>query len=512
MKDRLKEIIKVLNENNITEGMNPKKLCKILEELGPTFIKIGQILSTRIDLLPEDYIQELSKLRSKVLPLDFNIIKQILIDSYGNIDEYFKSIDEVPIGSASIAQVHVAYLKSGEKVVIKIKRPNVDETFKTDIRLLKEAVTYLHLNKFVKVMDLNLVLDDLYNTTLQELDFSNEVKNLIKFKDNNCNEENIDSPIVYTDLCTNNTIVMEYIDGLMINEISKLKVKGYSLKNIALALSENYIKQALDDGFFQADPHPDNIMIRENKIIYIDLGMMGTLSKKNKLLLKKCMKAIIFSDYNEVARILIDMSTPKGEVDHLSLVNDIKNILLNFGSTALNDIDVTKFIKEMFLMLQKNKLVLDNDVTMLIRGISIIEGVLEEIDSNINLVEVLTNKIEKDNLKEISSLDNIKKISKNVINSADGLVKLPGEVSNLITSINNGEIKFKVEFSDSKNHIDKLEKLLHELIIAFIDGILIVCFCFSQPGRQKVILFFGIVILSVWLIIKMLYDHIHKGY
>ena len=239
---------------------------------------------------------------------------------------------------------------------------------------------------------------------------------------------------------------------------------------------------------------------------------MGTLSKKNKLLLKKCMKAIIFSDYNEVARILIDMSTSKGEIDHLSLVNDIKNILLNFGSTALNDIDVTKFIKEMFLMLQKNKLVLDNDVTMLIRGISIIEGVLEEIDPNINLVAVLTNKIEKDNLKEITSLDNVKKISKNIINSADGLVKLPGEVSNLITSINNGEIKFKVEFSDSKNHIDKLEKLLHELIIAFIDGVLIVCFCFSQPGRQKVILFFGIVILSIWLIIKMLYDYTHKGY
>ncbi len=234
-------------------------------------------------------------------------------------------------------------------------------------------------------------------------------------------------------------------------------------------------------------------MIRENKIIYIDLGMMGTLSKKNKLLLKKCMKAIIFSDYNEVARILIDMSTSKGEIDHLSLVNDIKNILLNFGSTALNE-------------------VLDNDVTMLIRGISIIEGVLEEIDPNINLVAVLTNKIEKDNLKEITSLDNVKKISKNIINSADGLVKLPGEVSNLITSINNGEIKFKVEFSDSKNHIDKLEKLLHELIIAFIDGVLIVCFCFSQPGRQKVILFFGIVILSIWLIIKMLYDYTHKGY
>ncbi len=235
MKDRLKEIIKVLSDNNITEGMNPKKLCKILEELGPTFIKIGQILSTRVDLLSDDYIEELSKLRSKVNPLEFSLIKQILNEAYGDVGKYFKSIDEVPIGSASIAQVHVAYLKSGEKVVIKIKRPNIDETFKTDIILLKEAVTYLHLNKFVKVMDLNLVLDDLYNTTLQELDFSNEVNNLIKFKDNNSNEENIDSPIVYTDLCRNNTIVMEYINGLMINEISKLKVKGYSLKNIALA-------------------------------------------------------------------------------------------------------------------------------------------------------------------------------------------------------------------------------------------------------------------------------------
>ena len=512
MKDRLKEIIKVLSNNDVAGGMNPKKLCKILEELGPTFIKIGQILSTRVDLLSEDYIQELSKLRSKVNPLDFSTIMQILNESYDDVDKYFKSVDEVPIGSASIAQVHVAYLKSGEKVVIKIKRPNIDETFKSDIKLLKEAVTYLHLNKFIKVMDLNLVLEDLYNTTLQELNFSNEVNNLVKFRNNNINEEYVASPVVYKDLCRDNTIVMEFIDGLMINDYDNLKIKGYNLSNIATILSDNYIKQALDDGFFQADPHPDNIMIRDNKIIYIDLGMMGTLSKKNKLLLKKCMRAIIFSDYNEVARILIDMSTPKGEIDHLSLVNDIKNILLNFGTTSLSEIDVPKFIKDMFIMLQKNKLVLDNDVTMLIRGISIIEGVLEGLDPNISLVEVLTNKIESDILKDFTSVDNVKKISKNIINSTGGLIKLPSEVSNLITSVSNGEVKFRVEFSDSKNHIDKLERLLHELIITFIDGILIICFCFSQPGRQKLSLFVGIFVLSTWLIIKMVSDSIHKGY
>ena len=167
MKDRLKEIIEVLKENNITHGINPVKLCKILEELGPTFIKIGQILSTRVDLLPEEYTNELSKLRSNAIPLDFQTVKNILNESYGDVDKYFKSIKHTPIGSASIAQVHIAYLPGGEKVVIKIKRPGIDDKIKTDIKLLKEAVSCLHLNKFIKVFDFNLVLDELYNTTLQ---------------------------------------------------------------------------------------------------------------------------------------------------------------------------------------------------------------------------------------------------------------------------------------------------------------------------------------------------------
>lgn len=511
MKDRLKEIIEVLKENNITHGINPVKLCKILEELGPTFIKIGQILSTRVDLLPEEYTNELSKLRSNAIPLDFQTVKNILNESYGDVDKYFKSIKHTPIGSASIAQVHIAYLTNGEKVVIKIKRPGIDDKIKTDIKLLKEAVSCLHLNKFIKVFDFNLVLDELYNTTLQELDFSNEVNNLVKFSENN-KDSYIYSPKVYLDLCRDNAIVMEYIEGLKINDTSKLIDCGYDLNNVALLLSENYIKQALDDGFFHADPHPDNIMVRDDKIVYIDLGMMGTLSKKNKILLKNCMKAIISSDYNEVARILLDMSEVTDEVDHMKLVNDIKSILINFGSSSLNDIDITKFIKDMFKMLQENKLILDNDVTMLIRGIGIIEAVLEKLDSNINLVEVLTNKIKKDSFKETISIDTIRNVGKNVINSTNGLLKLPGEVSNLITSISNGEIKFKVEFSDSNNHIDKLEKLLHELIITFLDGILIICLCFSKSHEQREILGLFVIVLSVWLLIKMLIDRMHNGY
>ena len=183
----------------------------------------------------------------------------------------------------------------------------------------------------------------------------------------------------------------------------------------------------------------------------------------------------------------------------MKLVYDIKSILINFGSSSLNDIDITKFIKDMFKMLQENKLILDNDVTMLIRGIGIIEAVLEKLDSNINLVEVLTNKIKKDSFKETISIDTIRNVGKTVINSTNGLLKLPGEVSNLITSISN-------------NHIDKLEKLLHELIITFLDGILIICLCFSKSHEQREILGLFVIVLSVWLLIKMLIDRMHNGY
>ena len=172
MKDRLKEIIEVLKENNITHGINPVKLCKILEELGPTFIKIGQILSTRVDLLPEEYISELSKLRSNASKLDFSVIENILNTEYKDYNKHFSYVNKRALGSASIAQVHKAKLKDGTEVILKIKRPNVEEKLSSDIMLLKRAVNVLHLNNIIKVIDLNEALDELYTVTKEEINFN----------------------------------------------------------------------------------------------------------------------------------------------------------------------------------------------------------------------------------------------------------------------------------------------------------------------------------------------------
>ena len=511
-KERLMNIIKILKDNNILNDRSPKNIRKIIEELGPTFIKIGQILSTRVDLIPDAYTKELAKLRSNVTPLPFDEIKKILKKEYKDIDNIFSHINERPIGSASIAQVHKAKLKDNTYVVLKIKRPHIEEEIKQDIELLKEATKILHLNHFIKIMDLESVLDELYQSTMLELDFEKEKENMLFFDEHNKNETFIATPKVVEKLSSKNILVMEYIDGIMISNIKKLDSENYNKGLIAKELSKNYIKQALDDGLFHADPHPDNITIYNNKIYFLDWGMVGTLSKLNQVLLNKCMKAIITEDYQEVANCLLSMSIKKDEVDQSKLVTDIKNILEEFSNIGLEEINTKKFITSMFKMLQENNLILDHNVTMLIRGIGVMEGVLNSLDSTISLTSVLKDKVIENEKKNLLSGETLKNIEKKVLRSSKSLINIPTETESLLKYIRQGDFKFKLELSDSNKHIDKIENLLHELILGFIDGCLILAYSLVQGETAKYIILLFIIVLSAWLFFKMIMDLFHKGY
>lgn len=509
---RFNEIIRVLRNNNLISGLTPEKLYKTFEELGPTFIKIGQILSTRVELLPVEYCNELSKLRSNVAPLSYDEIEKILINHYGNLNDIFLSIEREPIGSASIAQVHRAVLKENQKqVVIKVKRPGIEQIIENDIELFKKAISLLQLNRIIKVMDLNDVLDQLYETTKEEVNFNIETSHIIEFRSNQEKSNYITCPIVYSKYCSDDIIVMEYINGIKINNIEKLKSRNYNLNQIANLLSKNYIKQAVQDGFFHADPHPDNILIYNKDIVYIDFGMMGRLTDKNKELLKKCIKAIIVKDYKEVSRILISMSTKLDEVDIIKLENDVSAILEEFGNLELESISMSKFISDMFNMLRCNHLVLDKDVTMLIRGIGIIEPVLKNLNPKISLLQVLIHSSEFD-INNVLDPEKLKEKTRKMIRSANDLAHIPTEVSSLLKSLNNGESKFKIELSDSAKHVDKLENLIHELILGFVDGCLIIATVLAPDKTIKTVFFGAVIVVSIWLLVKMIYDLTHRGY
>ena len=510
-KARLKEIVSILKESNFIGGITPEKVCKTITKLGPTFIKIGQIMASRYDVLPKEYCDELSKLRSNVEPMPFSEVHKILEEELGNVEEIFENISEKSIGSASMAQVHKAKLKTGEIVAVKVQRRNIYETMTMDVKLLKRAIILLHLRLIVKSIDLTSVIDEIYNVAKEEMNFEIEAKHLEEFRENNIDITYVEVPKIYKNFITKKVLVMDYIEGISLNEKEQLEKAGYDVVEIGEKLANNYIKQALDDGFFHADPHPDNILIEKNNIVYIDLGMMGRLTEKNKMLLKKCIKAIVVNDYKEVSKILVNMSTKTSEIDYMVLENDVAAILEEFGNLDLESISTTKFVSDMFTMLRKNHLVLDQDVTMLIRGIATIEPVIKELNPKISLLKVLSTS-QTLNIKELLDINNIRDKSRKVINNVDKMIDIPGELSSLLKSINNGETKFKLELSDSTKQVDKIENLVHELIIGFIDGCLIISSVLINDLELRKIFIMCAIVLSSWLLIKMIFDLIHRGY
>ncbi|MEE3343188.1 MAG: AarF/UbiB family protein [Bacilli bacterium] len=509
-KDRLKEILSVLKNNNILGGLTPSKLYKIMEELGPTFIKIGQIMSNRNDIFPKEYCDELSRLRSDVTPMSFSDVEDILIGEYGDYKDIFKDIDVDCIGSASIAQVHRATLKNGDDVVVKIKRKNIYNKMALDVKLLKKAISIMHLNNIFKVINLSDVIEELFNVAKEEMDFVIEAKHIEEFNDNNKDISYVRAPYVYKDISTSKVLVMENIKGVTIDKVDILD-KKYNMEDIGLKLANNYVKQAIVDGFFHADPHPDNIMLLDNKIVFLDLGMMGRISSRERELLDNCISAIVKNDVYEVERILLLLSTTVGDVDHIKLRKDIEMILSKNASLEIHNTNTLEFINDMFSMLRNNNIRLDKDITMLIRGIGIIEGVLEKISPNISLIEVLSSRVEDDVIDDVISKDNIIKVGKDIINMGNGLINLPDESLKLVKSINRGEVNFKIELNDSEHKIDKLEAMLHLIVVGLLDASLLLGASIVDSIFLRNIYLGFACVLSIWLVIRMYIDYINKG-
>ena len=257
---RLKEIVAVLRKHSITKGVTPLKLREIIEDLGPTFIKLGQIMAMHSDILPKRYCDELMQLCSDVKPMPFEEVLSVIEESYGRSwRRVFSHIDESCQGAASIAQVHRATLKSGEEVVVKVQRRGIYEKMARDIELLRKAIKLMPPVSLKNMADFDLVLDELWTVTRDEMNFLTEASNMEEFARRNKDVHFVGTPKLYQQYTTVHVLVMEYIDGCAVDDKERLKEEGYDLKEIGSKLVDNYIKQVMDVGFFHADPHSGNV-------------------------------------------------------------------------------------------------------------------------------------------------------------------------------------------------------------------------------------------------------------
>ncbi len=469
---RLRQIFSILRKYDIVKGLTPQKLVDMLEDLGPTFVKAGQILSMRSEILPEPFCKELEKLRTNVEPMTYATVREVLQAEYPvPLDDIFSSIDETPLGSASVAQVHRARLKTGQEVAIKVQRPRVREVMGQDIEILRSLVK--HASPFMgndQFLDLKSVVDELWDSFKEETDFLIEAANLKAYRELNADVRYVTAPRPYLQWCTSRVLVMEYVDGLTISHPHKIVAEGYDLTQIGQDLVENYAKQVLDDGFFHADPHPGNIMIANRKIVWIDWGMVGRLSAHYRQILKDMMMAVATHDSPQLKQGLLELSENRvtDDIDHGALLADLDAIVAAYGSVSLEELDLGAFLGDLVNLARRYNIELPGAMTMIARGMVTLEGVLDEFLPGVSMIQIIQRHIMESQSPEAAAKDDLKELAIEAHKALHGVLEASAQLGLVTDMLTRGQLKLNLDFSGSKDPIEDLSHIADRLTLGII--------------------------------------------
>lgn len=474
---RLHEIISILSRYDLAHGITPEKLFNVIEALGPTYIKLGQILAMRQDILPPDYCRALLKLQEHVSPLPFNEILSVLEDEYHeNPSHYYSYIDPVPLGSASIAQVHRATLRSdGSSVVLKVQRPGIYPMMAEDVALLKRAAKIADVvTKISDVIDFNMVIDEMWATAQKEMDFLIEAKNAETFYLQNEDIKYITSPIIYDNLTTSKVLVMNYIGGFDLTDKQAIADEGYDLNEIAVKLCNNYIHQILDDGFFQADPHHGNIKIFDNKIAWIDMGMMGRISNRDRRLLGQALEAVATGNIESLKSAFLMLGQVKGRVDHTELYIQISDMLETYSSMELADIDLAVFLEQIMNICSTNHIAMPQGITMLVRGIVTLEGVILDIAPSVSPIQIFIDYIANQKVEDFDLKSSGQHLLRQLLASGISATEIPVSASEALNTLLKGQMKVNIALTGSEEPLSAISRMVNKIVMCIILAALII--------------------------------------
>ncbi len=530
-RDRFQEIIRVfisygfgylIDSKFNNSKKSPINLRMALEELGPTFIKIGQILSTRPDLLPEEYINELIKLQDSAPEESFENIKSVFEESINKkIYDCFLYFSKKPTASASIAQVHEAILNDGRAVIVKIQRPNIYNTMKTDIDIIKKIIKLSKGRIDIDIVDPLAVIEELESTTEKELDFIDESKSIVKFRENNENISPIYAPDVISSLCSEKVLTLEYINGFKINDMKMIEKKGYSNKDIAKKLALSYCKQIFDDGFFHGDPHPGNLLISNGRICFIDFGITGELDEGLKNWLNKAMIAVATGDKNKIVDFILAIGIKRGKVNKGNLYEDVSYLFTTYLNTSLKNIKIAVLLEEMFSIVKNNNIQFPKELAILFRGLVILEGVIAEVDPQLDIISVITSFVKGKNkmllIKDINEEELVlsaysffrdaSRIPSKAVEALSSIItsfvkgknkmllikdineeelvlsaysffrdasRIPSKAVEALSSISDGRAKINFNITDLENSVDHISNMVNRLVGALLISSLII--------------------------------------
>jgi ubiquinone biosynthesis protein len=516
--ERMMQMVAIVRKYDILRGLTPTTLRRMLEELGPTFVKAGQILSMRSEILPESFCNELAKLRTEVEPMPRELMLDTLRAEYDvPIEQIFDAIDDVPLGSASVAQVHKGRLVTGEVVAIKIQRAGVREVMAKDIDIMRSIARYA--TRFIgddQFLDINSVVEELWQSFREETDFLVEQRSLVEFRRNNANCAFVSCPKTYPGLCTEHVVVMEYIEGVGISKVGELTDNGYDLDEIGVKLVDNYAQQVIDDGFFHADPHPGNIVVSGGRIVYLDLGMMGRLSSNERAALSQMVFAVADLDTPRIKDGLLRFSVGKesAEIDHARLLADIDAIVEDFGTTSLADFDIAQFLSAVVTLARRSGIELPSSVTMLARSLVTLEGTVDDLLADRSIVDILAQHVSSHVSRSDLAIDEAKLLAKEVRRANHGLLGAASDASLAMKMLTRGQLRMKMDVPGSEDPIADFSHAFDRLTMGIvIAGLFIGSSVIYYSGVKPLLFgvpllgFVGFVVafaLGVWLFVDIM--------
>jgi len=457
------------------------KMRLVCEELGPTFVKFGQILSNRPDLIPLELTFELEKLQENVPPMSQKEARKVVeTELKGSVEDLFAWFEPEPFASASMAQVHKVTLHSGKRIALKVQRSGIFDIIVEDIKVMYKIAEVLE-NRIpsIKSFDPVGLVKHFENSILKELDFINESINVERFYNNLQKDKTLEqfayAPKVYKEFTTIKVLALEFISGIKIDKIPELNKKGFNTKIIARRLAISYYKQIFEYGFFHADPHPGNLLVLPNgHIAYLDFGMMGSMLPRDIYVFGKLFMAISNKNVKEIIKALQKLSNAVVISDMRDLEFDINEFVEKYYVRDVHQNEMSTILMELKDIIMNHGLKVPTYFFLFARSLVTLEGVIEKLDPNFEQFEIVRPYLRKSATKKFNPVIVSKKVVNSIFEVIDYMEDFPSDLRNAIRKINSGKVKVDLSHQGIDPFVHTLQRITKQLITAFIMVALII--------------------------------------
>jgi len=456
----------------ISKGTVYERIRLVLEELGPTFVKLGQTFSNREDLLPPELIQELQKLQDRVEVVNMNVTEILENEFNISVNDHFSEIVAKPLATASIAQVYRATLFTGEEVILKIKKPDVLSVIEDDLLLIKDLVKLISTySEIASKLNLKQAIATFEKSLLEEVSLVNERNNIKQFALNFKNNKETYVPIVYDEFSNNNVLCMEFIDGIKVTDKIELlnhNINPVVISEVGLRL---FVSQILDYGFFHADPHAGNILVKKDgRVVFIDFGAVGKIQPNDKEILESLIVAFVAKNSNKIVRSLKKMAVSYEIPDDRRFQNDVEEVLNFVHSTSLKNIDPHIIINKMKDVLKDNRLYMPDYFYLLFKGIGLIEGVGRTINPDLDIVKSLHPYTKKILTRKISPKKLFKNGMDKMMSFTDNVDEIPKELRSVLQKLDDNKFTISSEIKNIEKTNNLIKSSIINLILAMVLG------------------------------------------